>query len=116
VWIGLAALATGLILWIAPMGFTTQIMLFAMLGLGAILIGHQVQGRQKHEATDAPHLHERGKALIGREFRLETAIVDGAGSVRIGDSVWRVTGEDRGAGEKVRVTAIDGSTLVVEGA
>ncbi|MGL4240767.1 MAG: NfeD family protein [Beijerinckiaceae bacterium] len=115
-WIGLAAIASGLIVWVVPMGFTAQLVTFAVLGLGAILVGRQVQGSQKDEVTDAPHLHERGKALIGKVFTLETAIIKGAGSVKIGDSVWRVTGDDRPAGERVKVTAIDGGTLVVEGA
>ncbi len=115
-WVGLAAIATGLVVWAAPMGLAAQMVLFAALGVIAILAGRKVQGSQKDEVTDAPHLHERGKALIGKVFPLETAIVNGAGSVKIGDSVWRVTGEDRAAGEKVKVTAIDGATLAVEAA
>ncbi len=113
-WVGLAALATGLILWIAPLSATAQIVLFAVLGLCAILIGRVIQGRQKDEVTDAPFLNERGRHMIGKVYPLETAIRDGAGSVKIGDSVWRVTGADMAAGEKVRVAAIDGGTLVVE--
>jgi inner membrane protein len=113
-WIGLAGVATGMVLWLAPMGFTAQLLLFAVLGVGAIVIGRRVQGRQKDEVTDAPFLNERGKGLIGKVFPLETAIVDGAGSVKIADSVWRVTGQDRPAGARVKVTAIDGGTLVVE--
>jgi inner membrane protein len=114
-WIGLAALATGLTLWAVPLGVTAQLVLFAVLGLGSILLGRYVQGRQKHEVTDAPFLNERGKGLIGKVFALETAIVGGAGSVKIADSVWRVTGSDRAAGERVKVTSVDGGTLVVEG-
>jgi inner membrane protein len=113
-WVGLAAVATGLILWVLPMGLTAQLVLFAVLGLAAILLGRQVQGRQKSEVTDAPFLNERGKTLLGKIFTLETAIAGGAGSVRIGDSVWRVVGEDRAAGERVKVTGIDGGTLTVE--
>jgi hypothetical protein len=113
-WIGLAAVAAGLALWLVPLGFTAQLVLFAALGGVAIMVGRQVQGRQKHETTDAPHLNERGKALIGKELPLETAIVNGAGSVRVGDSVWRVAGGDRAAGERVRITGVDGGTLLVE--
>jgi inner membrane protein len=115
-WIGLAAMATGLILWVVPLGLTAQLVLFAILGLAAILVGRQVQGRQKDEVTDAPFLNERGKTLIGQVFPLETAIASGVGSVKIGDSVWRVIGADRPAGEKVKVVGIDGGTLKVEAA
>jgi membrane protein implicated in regulation of membrane protease activity len=54
------------------------------------------------------------KSMIGAVYPLESAIVNGAGSVRIGDSVWRVTGADLSAGTKVKVTGVDGSTLTVE--
>ncbi len=66
--------------------------------------------------TDAPFLNERGREMIGKVLPLETGIVNGTGSVRIGDSVWRVTGEDRAAGEKVRIAGIEGGTLKVEAA
>jgi inner membrane protein len=115
-WVGLAAIATGLILWILPLSLTAQLMLFAILGLGAILIGRSVQKSQSQEATDAPFLNERGKALVGRTFNLETAIVNGAGSIRVGDSLWRVIGPELSAGTTVRVTSVDGSSLVVESA
>jgi hypothetical protein len=114
-WIGLAAIATGLILWLVPLGVTAQLVLFALLGLAAILVGRQVQGRQKDEVTDSPFLNERGKTLLGQVFTLDTAIAGGAGSVKVGDSVWRVIGADRPAGEKVKVVGIDGGTLKVEG-
>jgi inner membrane protein len=115
-WVGLAAIATGLILWILPLSLTAQLMLFALLGLGAILIGRSVQKSQSSEATDTPFLNERGKALVGRTFNLETAINNGAGSIRVGDSLWRVIGPELSAGTAVRVTSVDGSSLVVESA
>jgi inner membrane protein len=115
-WIGLAAMATGAILWVVPLGVAAQLVLFAVLGLVAIVVGRLVQGRQKDEVTDAPFLNERGKTMLGQIYALETAISGGVGSVKIGDSVWRVIGADRPAGEKVKVVGIDGGTLKVEAA
>jgi inner membrane protein len=113
-WVGLAAIATGLILWMIPLSLTPQLMLFAILGLGAILIGRSVQKSQSQETTDTPFLNERGKALIGRTFVLETTITNGAGSIRVGDSLWRVIGPELTVGTAVRVTSVDGSSLIVE--
>jgi membrane protein implicated in regulation of membrane protease activity len=115
-WIGLAAIASGVVLWLAPMGFTAQLLVFSVLGLGAILLGRMIQKQEKTETTDAPFLNERGKSLVGKVYPLESAIVNGAGSVRIGDSVWRVTGPDREAGAKVKVIGVDGGTLLVDAA
>jgi inner membrane protein len=115
-WIGFAAIATGLFVWVLPLTFTLQLVLFAILGLVAILFGRNIQANQKATITDAPFLNERGRALVGKVFPLETAIANGSGSVRIGDSIWRVSGIDAPQGAKVKVTAIDGSTLRVESA
>jgi inner membrane protein len=116
IWLGLAALATGIITWLAPLSIPASLVLFAVLGLASILIGRKVQSGQKTEVTDAPFLNDRGKAMVGKIYALESAIVEGAGSVRIGDSVWRVTGADAAIGTHVKITGMDGSTLLVEAA
>jgi inner membrane protein len=64
--------------------------------------------------SEAPMLNRRNQALIGRVFTLEKPIVDGIGTVRIDDTVWRVNGPDRPSGSRVRVTRADGATLAVE--
>jgi inner membrane protein len=114
VWLGLAALATGIITLLVPLSATMSLVLFAILGLASILIGRKVQSGQKTEVTDAPFLNDRGKSMIGKVYAVEAAIVEGAGSVRIGDSVWRVIGADAAVGAHVKVTGIDGGTLLVE--
>jgi len=113
-WLGLAAVATGLLLFALPLPFAAQLVAFAMLGLASIVLGRFIQRRETRGPTDAPFLNERGRSLLGKVYRLETAIVDGAGSVRIGDSVWRVSGPEAAAGAHVKVTGVDGGTLMVE--
>ena len=45
---------------------------------------------------------------------MEKPIVNGSGTVRIGDTLWRVSGPDAPAGGRVKVMRADGPTLVVE--
>ena len=56
-----------------------------------------------------PFLNKRADALVGRVFTLEKPIVDGTGTVRIDDTIWRVSragcagrqsGEDRAGGRR----------------
>ena len=47
---------------------------------------------------ERPFLNRRTEALVGRVFTLDKPILDGVGSVRIDDTVWRVSGADRPAG------------------
>jgi inner membrane protein len=116
IWLGLAALVTGLIVFFTPLSAVACLVLFALLGLASILIGRRVQSGQKTEVTDAPFLNDRGKSLLGKVYALESAVVNGAGSVRIGDSVWRVAGTDAAVGTLVKITGVDGGTLLVEAA
>jgi len=41
-------------------------------------------------------------------------LAGGAVSVRIGDTIWRVTGPDCAAGSRVRIARAEGATLFVE--
>ena len=113
-WIGLAAVATGLVLFAVSLSLVPQLVLFAFLGLAAVAIGRFLQLRSQHGPADAPFLNERGRSLVGMVLPLETAIVNGVGAVRIGDSVWRVAGADQPAGARVAVKGVDGGTLLVE--
>ena len=67
-------------------------------------------------ATEAsrsnPFLNRRNEALVGREFTLEKPIVDGSGTVRIDDTVWRVAGPDAPAGSRVKVVRADGAIML----
>jgi membrane protein implicated in regulation of membrane protease activity len=63
-----------------------------------------------------PFLNKRTEALIGRVFTLEKPIIDGSGTVRIDDTIWRVAGPDAPAGSRVRIVQADGASLTVAAA
>jgi len=113
IWFGLAAAATGVVDTLFVLSWQREVLLFAVLAIIFALIGRNVMRRQAAEPQDKPFLNRRADALVGREFILAEPIENGAGRVRIGDSVWRVVGPDQPAGTKVRVESIDGSVLVV---
>jgi len=47
-------------------------------------------------------------------FTIDEPIVNGVGTVRIDDTVWRVSGPDCPAGSRVKVASADGANLMVE--
>jgi inner membrane protein len=113
-WLGLAALATGLLDALLGLSWQAAALVFALLAVAAVILGRWVtRSGAQPEAQSAP-LNQRGQALVGRVFTLETPIKDGEGRIRVDDSSWRVTGADRFAGAKVRVMRVDGTTLVVD--
>src|SRR5262249_56906819 len=63
---------------------------------------------------EKPSLNRRTEAMVGRVFTLDKPIVNAAGTIRIDDTIWRVTGPDAPAGSRVRVKNAEGVQLEVE--
>ena len=111
-WLGLAAMLVGAISLTFDWSWQAQFIGFAIFSVMAIPIWRRLALR--NEATDQPFLNRRAEALIGRTFTLEKPIVDSAGTVRVDDTVWRITGADIPAGSRVKVTRVEGTALHVE--
>ncbi|WP_158812678.1 NfeD family protein [Methylocapsa sp. S129] len=110
IWIGAAALILGAVEFVWPLEFTAQLFLFAALVVVLVIIGRRVYGSL--DRRSAPQPLSRAHGLVGKEFFLDQPIERGFGNIRVDDSVWRVTGEDMGAGAKVRVTGVEEGSLL----
>lgn len=112
-WSGVAGVLTGALTWMLPLDWAWQGALFAALTLLAAWLWSRWLRRQvKRQKPADAQLNQRGKQLVGRIFSLETALVNGRGHVRVGDSSWPVVAdEDLAAGSKVEVLAVEGITL-----
>ncbi len=114
-WLGLAALLVGLISFAVHLPWQIQLVMFAVFAAAAVPAWRRL-ARPKLDESDSPFLNKRTEALLGREFTLEKPIIDGSGTVRIGDTVWRVAGPDTPAGTRVKVVQVDGANLTVAAA
>lgn len=114
-WLGLAALLVGMISFAVLVPWQIQLVLFAVFAAAAVPVWRRL-ARSKADAGGNSFLNKRSEALLGREFTLEKPIVDGNGTVRIGDTVWRVAGPDTPAGTRVKVVQVDGANLTVAAA
>jgi membrane protein implicated in regulation of membrane protease activity len=112
-WLGLSALLVGLISLAVTWSWQAQLVAFAIFTTLSIPVWRRFAHRME-QPEDQPFLNRRADALVGRVFTLEKPIIDGAGTVHIGDTVWRVTGPDIPAGSRIKVTRIDAAMLVVE--
>lgn len=112
-WSGIAAVATGLLVWVLPLGWETQGICFALLTLVAVFLWWRwLNRRQQPPQTEV--LNQRGQQLVGRRLRLESALVNGRGNIRIGDSSWPVVADsDLPADSEVVVVAVDGILLKI---
>ncbi len=113
-WLGLAALLVGLISTFVIWSWQAQLVAFAVFAIASIPLYRRFAARRVEQSVDQPFLNRRADAMVGRVFTLEKPIIDGAGTVRVGDTVWRVSGPDCPAGSRIKVTRADAATLVVE--
>jgi membrane protein implicated in regulation of membrane protease activity len=112
-WLGLAALLTGLISFALTPSWQVQILMFAVFAAAAVPVWRRLARSHTEADANSPFLNKRADALVGRVFTLEKPIVDGAGTVRIDDTVWRIAGPDAPAGSRVRIVQADGAKLTV---
>ncbi|HYS47554.1 MAG TPA: NfeD family protein [Xanthobacteraceae bacterium] len=112
-WLGLSAVLVGVISFAIDWSWQAQGVAFAILSVISLVLWWKL-GRRVKEDSDQPFLNRRAQAFVGRVFTLDKPIVGGAGTVRIDDTVWRVTGPDSPAGSRVKIARADGATLFVE--
>jgi inner membrane protein len=115
-WLGVSAILVGLISFVIDWNWQEQGVGFVILAVASLVMWWRLirPAKRDEDASDQPFLNRRAQGFVGREFTLEKPIVDGAGTVRMGDTVWRVTGPDCAAGSRVRIARAEGATLFVE--
>jgi inner membrane protein len=112
-WLGLAALVAGLLSFAINPSWQMQILMFAIFAAAAVPLWRRLARNNGAASTSNPFLNKRAEALVGRVFTLERPIIDGSGTVRIDDTIWRVSGPDTPAGSRVRIVRADGASLTV---
>jgi membrane protein implicated in regulation of membrane protease activity len=112
IWLGFAALLVGAISLAIDWSWQGQLIAFAIFALASILAWRHFA--RKVEQVGPPFLNRRTQSYVGRVFTLEKPIVNGVGTVRIDDTIWRVSGPDCAAGSRVKIARADGANLLVE--
>jgi len=112
-WFGFAAAATGLIVFRYDIVWQWQLIWFCGLSLAAVLLANRYL-RQHPLESDQPLLNKRAAQLVGQSFDLAEPIENGRGSIRVGDTIWRVEGPELPKGAHIKIVGTDGSVLKVE--
>jgi len=113
VFLGAAAMATGLFTLLFGLGTAPQLALFALYAVIAVLVGRRFYANRTADSTD-PLLNDRAGRLVGKSVTVVATVDEHSGRVRVGDSEWSARGGPAQVGERVRITGIDGNCLKVE--
>ena len=111
--IGAAAIATGLFTLLFGLGVVPQLALFALYALLAVMIGRRFYANHGRDSID-PLLNDRAGRLVGKVVTVTVAVDEHHGRVRVGDSEWSARGDPAAPGERVRITGVEGNCLIVE--
>ncbi len=113
IFVGIAAILTGLFTLLFGLGLAPQLILFAVYAVLAVMIGKRWYG-EPDDGDQRHAINDPAKRLIGRTVTVVTDVDDHGGRVRVGDGEWNARGGPAAAGERVTVTAVEGNCLLVE--
>jgi membrane protein implicated in regulation of membrane protease activity len=113
IWLAAAAALTGIADAMYDLSWQAELLVFAAFAVVAVVAGRKLYRGSGVEPEDNPHLNRRQLNYVGRSFTLKEPIVDGRGKLAIEDTIWEVEGPDLSAGTRVKVTAVNGMSLVV---
>ena len=112
-WLGLSAILVGIISSAVVWSWQAQLIAFAVFAIAAVPAWRHF-ARKVEKPAESPFLNRRAEGYVWRDFTLDKPIVGGVGTIRIDDTVWRVTGPDVPAGSRVRIARAEGAALMVE--
>ena len=112
--IGAAAIATGLLAVLLPIGLALQFAAFAVLALVIARVGGRRAYASQYDHSSDPLLNDRSGRMLGRIVVVVEAVDANGGRVRVGDGEWTARGAPAAVGERVRIVDIDGNCLKVE--
>jgi inner membrane protein len=114
IFIGAAAITTGLLSVALGLPVTLQLASFAILAFVAARIGGRRFYASRYDYSADPLLNDRAARLLGKVVVVVEAIDSHGGRVRVGDSEWSARGKPAGVGERVRIVDVEGNCLKVE--
>lgn len=109
--IGAAAIATGLFTEALGLGAVGQTILFAMFAAMSVALGRRWYAQSARRRD--PLLSDRAARLVGQVVEAVDPVDDHGGRVRVADGEWTARGGPAAPGEKVRIVGIDGNCLNV---
>ncbi len=112
VFLGVAAIATGLFALLFDLGLAPQLVLFVIYTALAVMIGKRWYAEPDH-ANQSIGLNDPSDRMIGKSVTVVDPVDEHGGRVKVGDSEWTARGGPAAAGERVTITGVDGNCLTV---
>jgi len=118
-WPATAAIFVGLTaIWPLQNNWQIQILLFTVItALLTLYAAPRVKPWLHRSRQDHQLLNERGARKVGRRVSVDRDFLNGAGQVKLDDTLWlaeSINGENFEAGTSVEIARVDGTKLIVQ--
>ena len=110
--IGGAALLTGILGFVFPLPLIAELAIFAVLAIGSVYVAKRWFDVYPI-LSSSPLLNSRIAQMIGQTVTVVEPIEHGQGRVKVGDSVWSASGPDAEVGTKMKIIGAEGNRLEV---
>ena len=114
IFIGAAAIATGIATLLIGLPLALQMAVFAVLAVLSVRVGGRRAYATRYDYSADPLLNDRAGRLLGKVVVVVQPVDAHGGRVRVGDSEWSARGGPAATGERVRIVDVDGNCLKVE--
>ena len=114
IFIGAAAILTGIIALALGLSLAPQLAIFAIVAFLSVRILGRRFYQSKYDVSSDPMLNDRVARLLGKVVTVVQPVSADGGRVRVGDSEWSARGGPAAVGDRVRIVDIDGNCLKVE--
>lgn len=114
-WPAIAALVTAVFVFLLPLSWEMQFILFFLLSTILLVVGH-LYLRPMMKSGEPSDLNDRARTMVGNKVVAFTDFVNGHGRVTVGDTQWKANSEsddDPVEGETLVITSVVGATLIV---
>ena len=113
-WPAIAALVMAVLVFILPISWELQFILFFLLSAALLVIGHKYL-RPLMKSGEPSDLNDPARTMQGRRVVAFTDFQNGHGRVTVGDTQWKASTEsdDPVEGDELVITSVIGSTLIV---
>jgi inner membrane protein len=114
IWIGLGAAVTAALDAALGLSLSGQLTTFIIASALSCGIGFFVYRSFKRHKPEDDTLNQRNESMVGAKGVVCETFLNGAGKVRLGDSVWLAEGPDLREGAAVVVKSVRGARVIVE--
>ena len=115
-WVAAAALIMAGLVFIFPLSWGVQFVLFFILSVVLLVLGHKYV-RPKFKGGEPAELNDRARTMVGEPVKAVADFEFGKGRVSHGDTQWAaalISGKEAKAGDQLRIVSVKGATLQVE--